>query len=167
MDRVPQGVRKMLGMAYAISPAPARRRPFWLTLACALVWVEGAALLVLLLPLVAVVAMGFAFAAGRPLASLSIFVPAAAAAVLLAATVGLWRMRRWGAVLLSAYVGMELIRILLGVPLPVALLPAGLPLVDTYAGQATASAISTAHNLFMGLFWLASLVLWRRGSLAP
>jgi len=154
-------------MADAASPAPAKRRPIWLTLACLLVWLAGAALLVIFLPLVAVLAMDFAFAGVRPLASVSFFVPAAAAALLLASTVGLWRMRRWGAVLLSAYVGVELIRILLGVPLPVALLPAGLPLVDTYAGQATASSISTAHNLFIGGFWLASLVLWRRGSLAP
>jgi len=152
-------------MADAASPAPAKRRPIWLTLACLLVWLAGAALLVIFLPLVAVLAMDFAGV--RPLASVSFFVPAAAAALLLASTVGLWRMRRWGAVLLSAYVGVELIRILLGVPLPVALLPAGLPLVDTYAGQATASSISTAHNLFIGGFWLASLVLWRRGSLAP
>src|SRR3972149_6202493 len=69
MDRVPQGVRKMLGMAYAISPAPARRRPFWLTLACALVWVVGAALLVLLLPLLGGGGVGFAFAPGRRLAA--------------------------------------------------------------------------------------------------
>jgi len=154
-------------MADRESPAPARRRPIWLTLACLLVWLLGAALLVMLLPLVVVVAMDFAFAAGRPLASLSFFVPAAAAALLFAATVGLWRLRRWGAVLLSAYVAVELIRILLAAPLPVALLPAGLPLVDTYAGQATASAISTGHTLFIGGFWLASLVLWRRGSLTP
>jgi len=41
------------------------------------------------------------------------------------------------------------------------------PTAPTGTTTPRATSASPAHNLFIGGFWLASLVLWRRGSLTP
>jgi hypothetical protein len=142
-----------------------RRRPLWLSLSCLALWAIELLVLIGLSPLVGVMFLGLL--AGRPRLAdwLPVLIPALTALLLTLATIGLWRMRRWGVALLAVYAGLDVVRLALHVPLPWVLLILGLALVDTTSGRQIAVGWSLAHAVVIAGLLLASLSLWLRKGL--
>jgi hypothetical protein len=85
---------------------------------------------------------------------------------LIAASIGLWNMRKWGGLLYGLYLGLEGARSLsISNSIPFVLLPIGMTLVDTRRGQALAGQYNAVYLVCIVGIGLGIGYLWQRGRL--